>query len=177
MDAAGRSLYLFTRDERNVSNCAGGCALAWPPLITVEDPVPGEGLAEDRIGTTAREDGSKQVTYNGRPLYYFAADEKPGDARHRRGPREPGRPVCQLCENYPQRAGMESFGSAQNKPALTFTRRAPWHLPRGAFARLHPAAGAQPKYAGQAAGLCVYWKITKLTHYPAPVLFSRHSIA
>ncbi|MDA1128384.1 MAG: CHRD domain-containing protein [Chloroflexi bacterium] len=80
LDAAGRSLYLYTRDERNVSNCTGGCALAWPPLITVEDPVPGEGLAADRIGTTTRADGSKQVTYNGWPLYYFAADEKPGDA-------------------------------------------------------------------------------------------------
>ena len=80
MDAAGRSLYLFTRDERNVSNCSGGCALAWPPLITVEDPTPGEGVNGDRIGTTAREDGSKQVTYNGWPLYYYASDEKPGDA-------------------------------------------------------------------------------------------------
>ncbi|NQW21961.1 MAG: DNRLRE domain-containing protein [SAR202 cluster bacterium] len=79
-DAAGRSLYLYTKDERNVSNCSGGCALAWPPLITVEDPVPGEGLAADRIGTTARADGSKQVTYNGWPLYYYAPDEKPGDA-------------------------------------------------------------------------------------------------
>ena len=72
-DLAGRSLYLYTNDERNVSNCTGGCALAWPPVITVEDPVPGEGLNEDRIGTTTREDGSKQVTYNGKPLYYFAA--------------------------------------------------------------------------------------------------------
>ena len=79
-DAAGRSLYLYTRDERNISNCAGGCALAWPPVITVEDPAPGEGLAEDRVGTTERADGSLQVTYNGWPLYYFAADEKPGDA-------------------------------------------------------------------------------------------------
>ena len=79
MDAAGRSLYLFTKDERNVSNCAGGCALAWPPLITVEDPAPGEGLAESRIGTIKRPDGSKQVTYNGWPLYYYAKDEQPGD--------------------------------------------------------------------------------------------------
>ncbi|MCH8297286.1 MAG: hypothetical protein IH873_04405 [Chloroflexi bacterium] len=80
MDAAGRSLYLFTKDERNITNCSGGCARAWPPLITVEDPVAGEGLAESRIGTISRGDGAKQVTYNGKPLYYFAKDEKPGDA-------------------------------------------------------------------------------------------------
>ena len=79
-DAAGRSLYLYTKDERNVSNCSGGCALAWPPLITVEDPVPGEGVSGNLIGTTIREDGSKQVTFDGDPLYYYASDEKPGDA-------------------------------------------------------------------------------------------------
>ena len=79
-DESGRSLYLFTKDERNVSTCTGGCALAWPPLITVEDPVAGEGVAEDRIGTISRSDGSNQVTYNGWPLYYYASDEKPGDA-------------------------------------------------------------------------------------------------
>ena len=80
MDAAGRSLYQFANDERNVSNCNGPCALFWPPLISVEDPVAGEGVNEDRIGTTTRENGSKQVTFDGSPLYYFAADEKPGDA-------------------------------------------------------------------------------------------------
>ena len=79
-DAAGRSLYLYTRDEPNVSNCPGGCALAWPPLITVEDPAAGEGVSAARIGTTTREDGSKQVTFDSNPLYYFAADTKPGDA-------------------------------------------------------------------------------------------------
>ncbi|MDA0263284.1 MAG: CHRD domain-containing protein [Chloroflexi bacterium] len=78
-DPSGNALYLYTKDEREVSNCSGGCALAWPPLLTVEDPLAGEGLAEDRIGATTRADGSKQVTYNGWPLYYFAADEKPGD--------------------------------------------------------------------------------------------------
>jgi hypothetical protein len=40
-DAAGRRLYLYTRDEPNISNCSGGCALAWPSLITVADPVAG----------------------------------------------------------------------------------------------------------------------------------------
>ena len=80
VDAAGRSLYLYTKDERNVSNCSGGCALAWPPLITIADPVPGPGVSAASIGTITREDGSKQVTFDGDPLYYFAADEKPGDA-------------------------------------------------------------------------------------------------
>ncbi len=79
-DSDGNSLYLYTRDERNVSNCASGCALAWPPVLTVDNPVAGEGLAEDRIGSISRDNVAKQVAYNGWPLYYFAADEKPGDA-------------------------------------------------------------------------------------------------
>ena len=78
-EASGRIIYLFTDDEREKSNCAGGCARAWPPLLTVGDPVAGEGVNADRLGTIAREDGYTQVTYNGWPLYYFARDEKPGD--------------------------------------------------------------------------------------------------
>lgn len=41
MDPSGRTWYLFTRDERDVSNCAGGCALAWPSLLTVDAPTGG----------------------------------------------------------------------------------------------------------------------------------------
>ena len=77
---SGNSLYIFANDERNVTNCNGPCALAWPPLLTVEDPVAGEGLAEDRIGVISRGNGANQATYNGKPSYYFAADEKPGNA-------------------------------------------------------------------------------------------------
>ena len=79
-DSSGRTLYLFINDQKNVSNCAGGCAAAWPPLITVVGPTPGEGVDGGLLGTITREDGSAQITYNGWPLYYYAADEKPGDA-------------------------------------------------------------------------------------------------
>ena len=78
-DASGRTLYLFTPDERDISNCAGGCALAWPPLVTIDEPVAGDGVTGDLLGTAAREGGYTQATYNGWPLYYFVFDEKPGD--------------------------------------------------------------------------------------------------
>ena len=80
VDITGRSLYLFTDDELEVSKCAGDCALAWPPLITIEDPTAGEGVLATRIGTSAREDGSIQVTFDGSPLYYYAGDRKRGDS-------------------------------------------------------------------------------------------------
>ncbi len=79
VDISGRSQYLYTPDERNKSNCAGGCAIAWPPLITVGDPVAGEGITARGVGTITRDDGYVQVTYNGWPLYYFFRDDKPGD--------------------------------------------------------------------------------------------------
>ena len=80
-DASGRTLYLFTVDERDKSDCLGGCALAWPPLLTVGDPTADEGIAGERLSSVTRDDGSVQVTYNGWPLYYFAPDRGPGDAR------------------------------------------------------------------------------------------------
>ena len=80
-DASGRTLYLFTVDERNRPNCLGGCALAWPPLLTVGNSTADEGIDGERLGKVTRDDGSEQVTYNGWPLYYYALDRRPGDAR------------------------------------------------------------------------------------------------
>lgn len=78
-EASGRTVYLFTMDEPNQSHCIAGCALAWPPLLTVGSPTPQEGLPHERLDSVRREDGYLQVTHNGSPLYYFAPDETPGD--------------------------------------------------------------------------------------------------
>uniref|UniRef100_A0A540VG41 Lipoprotein n=2 Tax=Litorilinea aerophila TaxID=1204385 RepID=A0A540VG41_9CHLR len=79
MDGAGMTLYLFLRDEPNVSNCYDACASRWPPLLVDGEPVAGEGVDPALLGITERTDGTLQVTYNGWPLYYFARDERPGD--------------------------------------------------------------------------------------------------
>ena len=79
VDDKGMSLYLFTKDTPNTSNCYDKCATAWPPLLTTGNPVAGTGLDASKFGTTARKDGSMQVTYNGWPLYYYVKDAKPGD--------------------------------------------------------------------------------------------------
>jgi predicted lipoprotein with Yx(FWY)xxD motif/plastocyanin len=79
-DEEGMTLYLFLRDTENMSNCYEQCAQAWPPLLTEGAPNAGEGVNDALLGTTERTDGTTQVTYNGRPLYYFARDEQPGDA-------------------------------------------------------------------------------------------------
>ena len=79
VDDKGMTLYLFTKDTPNTSNCYDKCATAWPPLLTTGDPVAGEGIDASRLGTTTRTDGAIQVTYNGWPLYYYEKDKAPGD--------------------------------------------------------------------------------------------------
>ena len=59
-DRSGRTMYLFTNDESNVFNCSGGCARAWPPLLTVGAPQTGDGVNAASLATIERDDGSMQ---------------------------------------------------------------------------------------------------------------------
>jgi predicted lipoprotein with Yx(FWY)xxD motif len=77
-DPEGRTLYLNTEDTPGQSNCYDRCAEAWPPLLTDSAPKDPEGLPGD-LGVTLRKDGSKQVTYDGIPVYYWFKDQQPGD--------------------------------------------------------------------------------------------------
>lgn len=73
VDSSGAALY--TPDGG--ADCAGACAKIWVPLAagtsapTKADSVPGS------VDSTARADGTRQVTYDGKPLYTFVQD-KPG---------------------------------------------------------------------------------------------------
>ena len=78
-DRSGRTQYLYTPDDKGVSNCSDACAMAWPPLLTVGEPTAGEGATADQLGSIDREDCGTQATYNGWPLYYFAFDNTAGD--------------------------------------------------------------------------------------------------
>ena len=78
-DAEGRTLYMFTNDERNTSNCIGPCIQNWPPLLVEGGLTAGQGVSSGLLGTLTRLDGSIQVTYNGHPLYRYAGDVNPGD--------------------------------------------------------------------------------------------------
>jgi predicted lipoprotein with Yx(FWY)xxD motif len=79
VDAQGRTLYLFEKDTGTKSTCTGACAAEWPPLRVDGSTVLGTGLSAGKVGSTARSDGKAQVTYNGRPIYRYAADRKAGD--------------------------------------------------------------------------------------------------
>jgi len=76
----GRTLYLFQADKNGASACTGACAAAWPPDIVTGQPQASSGINQALLGTITRPDGTKQVTYNGHPLYYFTADAAAGTA-------------------------------------------------------------------------------------------------
>jgi len=78
VDSKGITLYDFVKDKGGVSACYGACAALWPPLITHGKPHAGPGVRASLLGTTKRQDGKLEVTYNHHPLYYFVTDRKPG---------------------------------------------------------------------------------------------------
>lgn len=78
VDGRGHTLYLFAKDKRGKSSCAGQCAGFWPPLITSGKPRAGAGTKASLLGTTRRADGRLQVTYNHHPLYTFVKDTAKG---------------------------------------------------------------------------------------------------
>jgi len=80
VDGNGMTLYYFEKDSNGKSTCDGACAQAWPPLTTDAAPVAENGAMAGKLGTTARSDGSTQVTYAGWPLYLYAGDTAPGQA-------------------------------------------------------------------------------------------------
>lgn len=79
VDGNGMTLYMFTKDEPNKSNCAGNCLAAWPPLLSQGSPQAGEGVDQALLGTAEMPDGTLIVTYNEMPLYYWMNDAKAGD--------------------------------------------------------------------------------------------------
>jgi predicted lipoprotein with Yx(FWY)xxD motif len=74
----GRALYAFTRDRARRSNCAGACLRAWPPFLVKTSAKAGTGAKRSLLGTIRRPDGKRQVTYGGRPLYYYVGEKSPG---------------------------------------------------------------------------------------------------
>ncbi len=77
--ATGKTLYTWAKDSDENSQCYDQCATFWPPLVTTAKTVAADGVTAGKFGTSARKDGSLQVTFNSHPLYFFARDAAPGD--------------------------------------------------------------------------------------------------
>jgi predicted lipoprotein with Yx(FWY)xxD motif len=77
VNTEGFTLYVFTNDTDGESTCYDGCADLWPP-VAGDTPI-GSDLDASLFGTTARTDGTEQLTVNGQPLYLYTPDTAPGD--------------------------------------------------------------------------------------------------
>jgi predicted lipoprotein with Yx(FWY)xxD motif len=73
----GMTLYTFAKDTENTSACYGDCAQKWPPLL-VSDKYSFDNMG-GKLGIAKRTDGTYQVTAEGKPLYFWFKDMKPGD--------------------------------------------------------------------------------------------------
>ena len=99
-DAKGQAVYLFAKEKTKKSECYGACAKAWPPMLTKGKPRAGKGARRSLLGTTKRRDGKLQVTYAGRPVYYYK-DDAPGKV---------------LCHNVDEFGGLWLVARANGKP-------------------------------------------------------------
>jgi predicted lipoprotein with Yx(FWY)xxD motif len=79
-DTKGMALYVFKKDTPGKSACAGDCVTKWP-LYFREKVAPSGGPKDSDFATITRDDGQKQTTYKGLPLYYFAGDKEPSDTK------------------------------------------------------------------------------------------------
>ena len=74
-NSAGFTLYWFAPDTSTTSKCTGSCATYWPP---VKGPATAGSGVTGTLATITRSDGTTQATYDGHPLYTYAADTAPG---------------------------------------------------------------------------------------------------
>lgn len=74
VDAKGMTLYTFDKDEAGKSNCYDNCAKNWPPAAAMANDQPTGDLT-----IVKRDDGTMQWADDGKPLYTFVKDAKPGD--------------------------------------------------------------------------------------------------
>lgn len=77
-DGSGNSVYLWAKDPSGKSVCSGACAGAWPPVTASGKVTASGGASAADLGSITRADGTRQVTYNHHPLYYFAGDSSAG---------------------------------------------------------------------------------------------------
>lgn len=74
-DGDGQVFYVLDKDTDSSSTCYDDCATAWPPVLADGAPTAGAGARASLVGTSTRTDGTTQLTYGGRPLYYYAHEK------------------------------------------------------------------------------------------------------
>jgi predicted lipoprotein with Yx(FWY)xxD motif len=68
------SFPVYTLSHESARACQSFCALIWSPVLTSGRPEAGAGVEQHALGIVMRPDGTRQVTYKGKPLYLFIKD-------------------------------------------------------------------------------------------------------
>lgn len=76
-DTSNQAIYIFSEDPKDKTVCYDQCADEWPPVFTDGEPQAGKGVDQSLLGSIKRRGGKSQVTYAGKPLYFYV-DEGPG---------------------------------------------------------------------------------------------------
>jgi predicted lipoprotein with Yx(FWY)xxD motif len=112
VDAAGRTVYVFSSDKHHRPTCANACEGIWPPLL-VDHLHAGSGVKKRWLGTVKTAGGERQVTYHHWPLYTYVGDTKAGEATGQ-GIREFGGTWSTIAAN-----ARTDFGGAAAPPSST----------------------------------------------------------
>lgn len=81
--ANGRTVYRLEGDDHDppAVRCVDDCIVTWPPLLLDGGAPTLVGVPATDVAVLVREDGNRQVTLGGWPLYFFDGDTNPGDLR------------------------------------------------------------------------------------------------
>lgn len=83
-DTEGKTLYWYKKDSSGKSSCIGPCLEKWTIYYREAVSAP-MGIKAEEFGTIIREDGKKQTTFRGYPLYYCINDITAGDINRQNG--------------------------------------------------------------------------------------------
>jgi predicted lipoprotein with Yx(FWY)xxD motif len=78
---SGKTLYTLKPSK---TACTAACLKIWPELVLPAGTTKakaGSGVTASKLGTVKRSGGVLQVTYGGKPLYYFFLDTAPGQVK------------------------------------------------------------------------------------------------
>jgi predicted lipoprotein with Yx(FWY)xxD motif len=84
VDGSGFTVYTWDRDTTATSGCTGGCAGTWPAVVVPADtatPIPADGVTGTLASSPRPDGGGNQLTLDGKPLYRYAPDSAPGEAK------------------------------------------------------------------------------------------------
>ncbi len=78
----GRTLFYLSTETSTSIQCTGACTSTWTPYVVAKASSPTKPASvHGSLSTTTRPNGAMQVTFDGHPVYFYAGDSGPGQAK------------------------------------------------------------------------------------------------